>query len=165
MDLQAKSKEISENLVKLKEELIQQRQIILDETEENLRDLKEASSQGDRSENAAFTAATEKAQDLQIQFANVEKQINEIENMRKESNYKNIGMVVYYTTVLLEVPARNKQFVLKLYPNGVSDIDKGILARNCAVGQAIWQKAVGDSFYVVDKMTGEDLQYVIKDFY
>lgn len=165
MDLQAESKRISENLVKLKEELFEKREIIRKEMEENLQDLKEASSKGDRSENAAFTSATEKAQDLEIQYANVEKQINQIEKVRKEEKYKNIGMVVIYTTVLLEIPEKNKQIVLKLYPEGVSDVDKGILARDCAVGKAIWHKTIGDSFYVTTKLTGSQLKYIIRDFY
>jgi transcription elongation GreA/GreB family factor len=165
MDLKAKSREISESLVKLKEELHQTKETIQQEMEMNLHELKDASSKGDRSENAAFTAATEKAQDLTIQLANVEKLLNDIENMKKEEKYRNIGMVVYYTTVLLYVPAKNRRFVLKLYPNGVSDIGKGILARNCAVGKAIWQKHKGDEVFVIDKCTGEDLKYIIEDFY
>lgn len=165
MDLKAKSKEISESLSKLKGELYHNREIIQIEMEKNLQDLKDASSKGDRSENAAFTAATEKAQDLTIQLANIEKQINDINSVRKEENYRNIGMVVYFTTVLLRVPSKNKSFVLKLYPKGVSDIAKGILAKDCDVGKAIWQKRKGDEVYVVDKRTGEDLKYIIEDFY
>lgn len=165
MDLQAKSQEISENLKQLKEELIRNRSIIQEEMDDNLKDLKEAASKGDLSENAAFTAATEKAQDLMIQLANINKQIAAISNMHKEDKYKNIGIVVYYTTVLLDVPAKKKKFVLKLYPNGVSDVAKGILAKDCSVGQAIWQKHKGDVVYVVDKCTGEDLKFIIEDFY
>ena len=165
MDLKTKSKEISQNLVQHKNKLYEDRDIVRKEIEDNLQDLKDASSQGDRSENAAFTAATEKAQDLQIQYANIEMQINEIEKLRKEENYKPIGMVVYYTTVLLEVPEKNREFVLKLYPGSVANIDKGILARNCPVGQAIWRKTKGESFYVPDRMTGAPLKYIIKDIY
>lgn len=165
MDLRAESKRISENLVKHKQELYEKREIIRKEMEENLQDLKEASSKGDRSENAAFTSATEKAQDLEIQYANVEEQINQIEKVKKEEKYKNIGMVVLYTTVLLEVPEKNKQLVLKLYPKGVSNVDKGILAMDTAVGKAIWHKKINDSFYVTTKMTGSQLKYILKDFY
>lgn len=165
MDLQAKSKEISENLVRLKEELIQNRAVIQAEMEDNMGDLRDAASKGDLRENAAFTAATEKAQDLMIQLANIDKQIAAISNLHKEDKYKNIGMVVYYTTVLLDVPAKNRKFVLKLYPNGVSDIAKGILAKDCSVGQAIWQKCKGDVVFVTDKQTGEELKYIIEDFY
>ena len=59
MDLKAKSREISESLVKLKEELHQTKETIQQEMEKNLQELKDASSKGDRSENAAFTAATD----------------------------------------------------------------------------------------------------------
>ena len=58
MDLETKSREISESLVKLKEELYQTKETIQQEMEKNLQELKDASSKGDRSENAAFTAVT-----------------------------------------------------------------------------------------------------------
>ena len=100
MDLETKSREISESLVKLKEELYQTKETIQQEMEKNLQELKDASSKDDRSENAAFTAATEKAQDLTIQLANVEKLLNDIENMKKEEKYRNIKKRLAFSGLL-----------------------------------------------------------------
>ena len=149
----------------LRDELIKQRQDTKDDIEQNLKALREASSQGDRSENQDFTTATEKAHNLQIQLSQVEMQLNEMSKVRMEDKYKHIGMIVYYTTVQLYIPSMDKRMVVKMYPGKISDISKGILAEECAIGRAIWKREKGDTVYVTEQTTGEELKYVIEDFY
>lgn len=163
MNLAEESIRISGNLKKLIDKLESEKSDITDEMDKNLQDLRDASSKGDRSENAAFTAAVEKVSDLNAQLANVNKQLQQIKSLKKEDKYKNIGMVVYYTTVLLEV--NGKQFIFKLYPGEVSAIEDGILSSECRVGKAIWKKKVGDIVSVRHKVTGENLKYKIVDMY
>lgn len=163
MDLKQESLRISGNLQRFRERLISHREQIIDEMSRNLEDLKEASNQGDRSENAAFTSAVEKVSELNGQLANVEKQLAEINSITDEDRYKPIGMVVLYSTVLLRTVIGD--IVLKLYPGEVSSIEDGILAQNVPVGKAIWAKEKGDTFSVRHKVTGEQVVYEILDLY
>lgn len=164
MNLVEESQKISGRLQELLDKLYEDKAVVLKEKEKNLQDLKDASSKGDRSENAAFTAAAEKVSDLNIQESNISKQIAQIENLPMAFKYKSIGMVVLYTTMLLDIDG-SKQYVFKLYPGGVSAIDKGILAADSRVGKAVWHKEKGDKFTITHNVTGEEKVYTILDLY
>jgi len=163
MDLQEKSKEISECLSNLKKSLITRKEEVQVKIENTLEDLRKASEMGDRSENAAFTQAVEDLGKLNGEVAAIEKQIAEIELVDDESRYNSIGIVVYYTTVRLRT--KGQEFVVKLYPNEISDIENGILAYKDTIGKYLWHKKKGDKFTVPHRVTGDLLEYEIVDLY
>lgn len=163
MDLKEASIQISEKLDALRKKLYEDKEKVNREIADNLEDLKAASAKGDHSENAAFTNAIEKLGALNGQLALIIKQISEIEAMDGESRYKPIGMVVYFTTMLLQ--QGTTELVLKLYPGEISAIEDGVLAEKCELGRAIWNKEIGDVVTLTHRVTGNPITYKIVDMY
>lgn len=167
MDLKKASKQISESVVVLKQELEQQKLRTIKSIEEVTEELKSPTAQTDKRENAAFSDAISK---LSLENATLKVLNRNIEVIKKlkEVNYKSIQMVVLYSTVLLRLDCSGKEtreFYYKLFPEGVSDLEKHILAKDSPVGQAIWLKEVGESVTLTHKVTGELLHYTIVDVY
>ena len=73
-------------------------------------------------------------------------------------------MIVTYTTVLLRVQD-GREFIVKLYPEGVSDVVRGIFSTDSPLGVALWKKEIGDIITLEHKTTGELIQYTIIDIY
>lgn len=162
--LQQESLRISDNLVKLQNELENQKAETIKAIDDMTEEFKIASAQGDHSENAAFSEAKSKLSMYNVTLSILDTRLKSIANKVDESNYKSIGLVTLYSTVKLEIPD-GREFVYKLYPEGVSDINKGILAADSPVGRAIWLKEVGDIVTLEHIVTGEPIRYKIKDIY
>ena len=101
MNLKEQSKKISERLAALIQELEDQKNNTIMLLEKTTEEFKEASAQGDRSENAAFTEATTKLSMYNVTLSLIDTRIRSIKYKVQEEKYVPIGMIVTYTTVLL----------------------------------------------------------------
>lgn len=164
MNLQEQSREISERLAILIQELEDQKSNTIMLLEKTTEEFKEASAQGDRSENAAFTEATAKLSMYNITLSMIDTRIWSIKNKVHEERYIPIGIIVTYATVLLRVQD-GREFVIKLYPEGVSDVGRGIISIDSPLGIGLWRKEIGDVITLEHKATGELIRYTIIDIY
>ena len=164
MNLKEQSKKISERLAALIQELEDQKNNTIMLLEKTMEEFKEASAQGDRSENAAFTEATTKLSMYNVTLSLIDTRIRSIKYKVQEEKYVPIGMIVTYTTVLLRVQD-GREFIVKLYPEGVSDVVRGIFSTDSPLGVALWKKEIGDIITLEHKTTGELIQYTIIDIY
>lgn len=162
--LQEASAEIDGSRNALKADLEQQKAQKIAAYEEATIDLRVASAQGDRSENAEYTAATEALQKLRMALGNIEAQLKSMESKDDECEYVPIGMIVMYTTFLLK-DNKGEVFVFKMYPDNVSDIDGCMIAKNGNLGTALWLKQPGDVVSVTHNITGKEFKYEILGVY
>lgn len=164
-ELKKKSREISLSRHSLKEKLLTQRAELLDNIEKTREDVKVASAMGDRSENAAFSDAVQQLQNQQTMLITVETQLkaNEAVNDDPDSYYP-IDMIVLYSTFLLR-DSFNEEFIFKMYPDGVSDIDQNILDRRSPLGELLWRKQKGDVVGLEHKDSGDVINYTVIEVY
>lgn len=82
-----------------------------------------------------------------VSFISVCDQINQID---KIPEYNSCGIVLTYSTVRLQLEYKGSKSILtyKIYPNGVSILDRGIMAENCKVAEAIMNKVKGYTFTI-----------------
>ena len=77
--------------------------------------------------------------------------------------YNECGIVVPYTTVRLEMGG--KVMTYRIYPEGVSFIDIGVMAANSRVARAILGKEKGQSVSIRHDSNNTLLEYKIVDIY
>lgn len=77
--------------------------------------------------------------------------------------YNTCGIVVPYTTVRLDM--NGKLMTYRIYPEGVSFIDIGVMAANARVARAILGKEKGESVSIRHDSNGTLLTYKIVDIY
>ena len=78
-------------------------------------------------------------------------------------NYNTSGIIVPYSTVRLKLNGETMTY--RLYPEGVSFIDIGVMAGNARVARAILGKKVGDVVGVRHDSRNIMLEYKIEDIY
>ena len=165
IDLKEKSREISESLKALENDLKTQREITYQSIEETREDVKVASAMGDRSENVAFSDAVQKLQQLQTTMASIEQRLKLMKNIKDtDEEYVPIDMIVMYSTFKIR-DSFGEVFIFKMYPEGVSDIDRNILDKNSPLGKLLWRRVIGDVITLNHKVTGEPIDYTILEIY
>lgn len=163
MSLKEASATITANLTKLSKELRDQKQDFINQIAEKTNDLRRASEQGDRSENAEFTEALEKLQQLQAALRDIDTRLESMD-VDTEADYKPIGMIVKYSTFRIR-DNEGVEYVFKLYPDNVSDLEKNIMAKNSRIAQALWLKGVGDTVSVMHDGANIINTYTVIDLY
>lgn len=95
-----------------------------------------------------------------ISFISLCEQFSEILNLPL---YNKCGLILMYTTVRLKLKYNGEEKILtyKIYPEGVSILNIGIIARNCKVAEAIINKEIGYKF----KIAPANAEYEILDIY
>lgn len=157
------SKEISIRFQKIKEDAVEQKQKIILDIEKNAEELKKAAEKGDRSENAEYSAAVEKASLLSVALSDLDARLKMMDKVDDEDQYEPIGMVVMYSTVRFS--HGSQEFIYKIYPEGVSDISNGILAKDAPIGRMLWLKEPGEEVSLEHRITGDILKYRIEEVY
>lgn len=166
IDLKEESRRIGQSFKDLIVSLSAQHEDAVKKKEEIMEVLQKAVSEGDLSENSAYTAAVDDLSVCTRNIVSLRDSIRNAEAVKEDfSSYEPIGMVVLYTTVLLRRDDTGEEYVVKLYPEGVSDLEKGIISKDSPIGNAIWHKEKGDSFHLSHRATGEDILWKIVDIY
>lgn len=165
MDLKAISESISKSIKDLKVDLQEQKVNKLDELDRLTTEYKIASAQGDRSENAAFTEAVDGMGKCAGELASINKQIALLDNLTEEDSYEPINLVVLFSTVRLKVIDTGEEFVYKLYPKGISDLDRKIISEDSPVGKLLMRKEVGDIISIEMPLQGKVIKYQVMDIY
>ena len=164
MTLQEESKRIALNLEKLKEELEEQRVAMLLAIDKMSKEYRYASAQGDLRENAAFTEAQSKLSMYNLTLNTIDARLQSIVKGFDSVNYRPIGLVTLFSTLRLRLPG-DRSFVFRLYPEGISDVGKGIISIDSPVGKGLWLKEQGSTITITHRITGEPIQYYIEDIY
>ncbi len=111
-----------------------------------------------------------------IQMANLVKSTGEVEKdvdclralndyweVARKPAYNTCGIIVLYTTVRLCM--NGQMMTYRIYPNGVSFIDIGVMAANARVARAILGKEKGQSISIRHDSNNTVLTYEIVDIY
>jgi len=131
--------------------------------------MKVAASHGDFKENSEYKSAVEAIASKTQELSDTAVSLDEFSRIR-EIGYVPTGRVTLYSTVKLEFSTEEditkKRYIsFKIFPNDISDISHGILAKNTPIGLAIWSRRIGDVVSVVDKSTGDPVKYRIVGIY
>lgn len=164
--LKRRSAEISQSMSVLRDELARKLEKYDAELREAQVAMQKAYEMGDLRENAEFDAAVSRCGTLSYSRLLVKQQLEVINAIDTDEEYVPIGMVVMFSTVLL-VNDRDirKKFIFKLYPEGVSDLDRGILSLDSPIGRALYLKSAGAEFETEHRVTGEKRKWQIKAVY
>lgn len=165
MDLRVKSEEIRKAFEDTKTELLKRKQQISDDIQSYTDDYREANTHGDRSENAAFEEAVKNLQRANADYAEVESNLSAVNLVKDLEKYVPIGVVVLYTTVHLRCLEDNTEYVYRIFPKGVSDLERGIMAEDTRISKALMGKTKGDIIRISHIVESEELSYVIEDIY
>lgn len=93
--------------------------------------------------------------------------LSEYYNVANTPPYNSCGLVKQYSTVRLEKKMQDEteEFIIKIYPDGLSFLDIGIIASNSRVAQAILDKEVDDVVAIQHSSRKLRLEYTIKEIY
>lgn len=94
--------------------------------------------------------------------------LSEYYNVANMPPYNACGLVKPYSTVRLEKKMYGvdpEELIIKIYPDGLSFLDIGIIASNSRVAQAILDKEVGDVVAIQHSSRKLRLEYTIKEIY
>lgn len=164
-NLEKVSREITESVKNWANELIVKK----DETNRNLtktvEDMQAAASEGDLSENSAYTEAIEKIKQLNAQMGIIGNQLRALLDVEEPDDYVSIGMVIPYSTVKLEIEGEQEEMIYKVYPGSLSDLSKRVIAQDSEVGQAIFLQEVGYEFDIIHRVTKQPVHYKILEIY
>lgn len=158
------SQEISENAKNMEAEWLARKQEKIKAIEDTTRDLQDARAKGDISENSEYANAVTQLQQNKMALATYNDKLLLLGSIKDEVRYKPIGMILLYSTFLVE-DSKGAKFIFKIYPKGISDLSKGIMRRDCRFAKAVWGKKVGDLVYVDDQSVDETLEYTIKEIW
>lgn len=135
---------------------------------EVLQVIRDASTAGDLSENAAYSEAQDdlsKRVAQKMHFFNIKDTTEKIVERLKETEYKQSSVVTEYSTVIIENMLTNDILSFSIFPSALSNPVLGILSTKCRAYGAMQNKSIGDTFYVKDKRTGRNVVFEIKDIY
>ena len=167
-ELKAFSERVRKAVSEMERALKERLTVLRSDLESTTDDLKVASAQGDRSENAEYTNAVEKIARLTSDIAGIIEQLDELSTVN-EASYAPIGRVVMYSTVLLSYwrseTSEREQITFKVYPGNISDIERGVLAKNSPVGKQVWLRGEGAQFTLLNRRTGKPVRYRIDMIY
>lgn len=89
--------------------------------------------------------------------------LNDYWEVKRKPEYNTCGIIVLYTTVRLRL--NGQLMTYKIYPNGVSFIDIGVMAANSRVARALLGKEKGQSISIRHDSNNTVLTYEIVDIY
>ncbi len=89
--------------------------------------------------------------------------LEDVKKMKSVFPYNTCGVIVPYTTVRVELDG--KRYTYKIYPEGISFIDNGVIAANSALAAALLGRNVGDVVSVKHASKGTTLRYKVVDIY
>lgn len=165
MDLRSKSEEIRNAFEGTKEELLKRKQQISSDIESYTEEYRVANTHGDRSENAAFEEAVKNLQRANADFAEVEMNLSAANLVQDLDKYVPIGVIVLYTTVHLKCIEDGTEYVYRIFPKGVSDLERGIMPEDSRVAKALMGKTKGDVIRIAHIVESEELSYRVEDIY
>lgn len=165
--LETASAQISQSVHMLREELTRKLGEYDTEIKEAQVALQKAYEMGDLRENSEFDAAVSRCGELSYSKLLMKKKLESIEAIGvEEEDYVPIGMVVMFSTVLLvNNKDKDREFIFKLYPAGVSDLDRGVLSIDSIIGRVLYMKETGAQFETSHRVTGEKRKWQIRAIY
>lgn len=172
-------KEISEEIDKRLDDLYRSAQSRLKEIDDRLvrynEEYKIARADGDLRENASFEDAVKNIQGAQSDRQRWEILSDGIMNVRyKVKDYISQDKITILSTVHLKRVASfggtpiadiEDEFIFKLFPYGITDIDNKILSIDSIIGSQLMDKKVGDVIIFRDKASGGRAGFEIIGFY
>jgi len=164
-DLEQISQEISQDLSSLRQELVSEWQRLEVDLESAQVQLQKAYGEGDLRENAEFEAAVSRCSLVSSSLQMVNEKLQRLNSFSEDEEYYPIGMVVMFSTVLLTNNVDKGRFIFKLYPAGVSDMERRILALDSPIGQAVYLRSKGSTFSMEHRVTGVVRVWKIEDIY
>lgn len=181
VNLQDVFREIANTFEEYKEELANDRKVASESIVVNeLARLKDAIADGDLRENSAYEDALK---DLAIKNGEIAGYARKIEkativpnltarNMRSIGGstysvvgYNSIGQVMLYSVVRLRDLTDNVDYLLMLFPEGITKLQYGMLGCDTKIGSLLLNKSKGDIITILHKITGQPFQYEIVDLY
>lgn len=162
MTLQQRAEEIAGLLEQKKEALLQMKVKLAQQRADCLEEYRQANT-GDRSENAPLEAAIKHMQETNAAIVTNSKQLEQLEDIADLSRYNSVGIVVMYSTVRLSLDG--KELIYRIYPDGVSFVDIGVIAANSRLATALMGKVVGDSVDLDHISKNTTLTYRIEEIY
>lgn len=90
-------------------------------------------------------------------------ELTNIRNIKEVPPYNFCGIIVMYTTVRLRLD--DKIMTYKIYPNGLSFIDIGVMAADSKVAAALMGKRKGDVVHIRHASKNKVLEYEILDIF
>ena len=117
----------------------------------------------DARENAALEAAIEHMKQVNASMITVNEQINQLEEIADLSKYNSVGIVVLYSTVRLS--CQGEEYIYRIFPNGISFIDIGVIAANSRLATAIMGRTAGDSVEIEHTSRNKVLKWTIEEVY
>ena len=165
MDLKKKSEEIRLAFEETRTDLLKRKKQIAEDIESYTEEYRIANTHGDRSENAAFEEAVKNMQRANADYAEVEETLSAVNLVQDLDKYTPIGVVVMYTTVHLKCLEDNTEYVYRIFPKGVSDLDRGIMSSETRVSKELMGKRKGDIIQISHSVKSEEFSYLIEDIY
>ena len=166
MNLKEESDAIALSFEDYKAELLKRKEDCNKRLEVLMEEYNAAVAQGDRSENAAFTAALEGRSKTMAELGEIMSQLAKIRLMPDINSYRPVeNMVVMFSTVLLENLNDHGEMVYRIYPSGISNLERKIMSEDSPVGKMLLFKYVGDTITREMPITGEVIEFSIKGVY
>lgn len=138
-------------------------------------DYKRAKADGDLRENASYEEAIKGIQEAQGDRQRWELLADGISSVKnKMRDYVHQDKVTIYSTVHLiciSKPGQNvisnieHEFIFKLFPYGITDVESGILSIDSVVGGKLLDKRLGEVIRFRDKSSGNFAEFRIDGFY
>lgn len=155
------SKEITDKLnnklISLKNELSSVDKLI----QETAVEFKEAASQGDHSENAAYSEAKDKLTKLNTQLLYLYKSISDIEAVMSDNIYVSKSYIDLYSTFILERIDTGEISTWKVFPGSISDIEIGIMSSESSMYKLLQGKEVNDIVITKHRISGKEVHFKI----
>lgn len=180
MDLKSVAEQIENDLAHIYTTHLKRRANLNDEKKKCQEEYMAANT-GDRSENAPLQAAIENLKRNNLDIRECENVISGLaaiedagflkkifeegsEVLKGKRKYNSIGKVVMYSTVRLDF--EGDELIFRIYPDGVSHIDIGVMAANSKLASSLMGKVVGDKVSVTrNSSAGKYAVYTIKEIY
>ena len=164
VNLQEESKKIFDNAKRLKQKLLDTRKELLENIDSITQDIQEAKAGGDLSENAEFTESINALKQATAELQNNDGLLSVMSADFDKVQYKPIGMIILYSTFRLR-DSYGREFIFKLFPEDITDIEQHILAKNSRLGKALWLKEAGNTVHVEHRETKDDIEYTVLEVY
>lgn len=136
---------------------------------------KKARADGDLRENAAYEDAVSKMQEAQGDKQRWEILSDSIQNVKaRMKHYVHQDKIGLFSTVhLVNISGKGRnviediedEFIFKIFPYGITDVENGILSIESTVGKKLLDKQVGEVVKMRDRSSGHYANFQIKGFY
>jgi len=173
MNLKERSEAIDKKLIDHLTKLAESKQKAQTKQKEASNKYSDALKDGDLRENNAYEEAIKDLQNAKLEIVEREDEIAKINGSIGElENYVHTPYISEYSTVHLVLEEGDAdamgipdEFVFKLFPNGTSVVDMGIISCDAGVGATLIDKQVGDKIRLKRDLLGLSAVYRIEDFY